>query len=180
MKKINKLKEKGNIDTAELAINIKGAIEFSMIMAFTTGMICMVACDKKTAENQTPETVETEQASNVETKQASNLDIIVGNVEPGSVKTFDVGEHVISVRIYDKKKYSSCTYAINNTPEGYEVFDVDPVTGTSGYSSVTAGYDIWFKNTEPVEVEASYNDVYENYGYYTFGKVIEKEKVLEK
>ena len=27
-------------------------------------------------------------------------------------------------------------------------------------------YDIWFKNTEPVEVHASYNDVFENYGFY--------------
>ena len=106
-------------------------------------------------------------------------DIIVGNVEPGSVKTFDEGEHVLSVRVKygQSNNYSLAGYAIDNIPEGYEVFEITPYTVDEGK---TDGYDIWFKNTEPVEVHSTYNGVLEQYGYYTFGEVIEKEKVLEK
>ena len=172
MERTNKTKEK--MDITELAINIKGAIEFSMIIAFTTGMICMVACDKKNAKNQTPEPVI------VETKQASNLDIITGNVEEGSVKTFDVGQHVVSARVYYDNNRDNIEYAVNNIPDGYEVFDVEPLTAARGSGSTTVGFDIWFKNTKPVKVTSSYSEIFNNYGYYTFGEVIEKEKVLEK
>lgn len=107
---------------------------------------------------------------------------LAGNVEPDSVKTFDEGEHILSIRVkYDWANNDELAgYAINNIPEGYEVFQITPYTDFVNNGSATEGYDIWFKNTEPVEVHASYNDVFENYGYYTFGEVIEEEKVLEK
>lgn len=174
MEKLNKTKEKGSIDTADLAINIKGAIEFSIIAAFATGMICMVSCDKKTAKNQTPETVET--------KQTSTSDLIVENIAPGTIKEFDEGEHILSVRV----KYGWANndklagYAVNNIPEGYEVFQITPYTDSVNRGSATEGYDIWFKNTEKVEVEATYSEIFNNYGYYTFGKPIEKDKTLSK
>ncbi len=115
-------------------------------------------------------------------------DIIVGNVEPDSIKTFDVGEHIISVRVsynhYNSNGHENnnilAGYAVNNMPEGYEVFQITPYARYVGYGSETGGYDIWFRNTEPVEVHATYNDVFNQYGYYTFGEVTEKEKVLEK
>ena len=105
-------------------------------------------------------------------------DDIVSN----ETKIFAKGEHVLSVRVrYDRHNNDELAgYAVNNTPEGYEVFQVTPYIVKVGYGSETDGYDIWFKNTEPVEVEASYNTTLKQYGYYTFGKVIEDEKVLEK
>ena len=103
------------------------------------------------------------------------------DVAKDSIKMLEEGKHILSVRVVcDGEDYSIDGYAIDNIPEGYEVFDIVPFTIVENYGSSTVGYDIWFKNTEPVEVESSYNEVYKNYGYYTFGKVVEKEKVLEK
>ena len=174
MEKINKTKEKGNIDITELAINLKGAIEVLIILAFGTSMICMAACDKKKNKNQTNE--------KIEAKQTSTSDLIVENIAPGTIKEFDEGEHILSVRVkYGWINNDELTgYAINNMPEGYEVFQITPYTDSVNRGSATEGYDIWFKNTEKVEVEATYSKVFNNYGYYTFGKPIEKEKALSK
>ena len=137
------------------------------------GVVALGSCSKKDKET-TPE-------DDIVTRTELS-DIIVGNVEPDSIKVFDEGEHYISVRISAnifKNANSIEGYAINNIPEGYEIYEIIPYNTAYDYGSKTGGYDIWFKNTEPVEVHATYNEGYEQYGYFTFGEVVEKEKVLE-
>ena len=102
-------------------------------------------------------------------------DAIIGNVEPNEVKVFNEGEHYLSVRLYENST-QTVQYAVNNIPEGYEVYDIMPYEVDGN----TEGYDIWFTNTEQVEVQASYNTEYDQYGYYTFGDPIEKGKTLTK
>ncbi|MBR5369809.1 MAG: hypothetical protein IK137_00730 [Bacilli bacterium] len=125
--------------------------------------------------------------SNTETTTTidDSTDETIKNIDANSVKVFNEGEHLISFRVsYEAKKDNIEGFALNYIPEGYEVFEVTPYTipNANGfaYGAKTGGYDIWYKNTEPVEVKASYNETLKQYGYYTFGKVIEKEKVLEK
>lgn len=143
------------------------------------GAVALGSCSKKDKETIPEDDIVT---------KTELSDIIVGNVEPGSVKTFDVGEHIISVRVsynhFNSNGYENNNlltgYAVNNIPEGYEVFQITPYERYVGEGSETGGYDIWFRNTEPVEVHVTYNEVFNQYGYYTFGEVIEEEKVLEK
>lgn len=117
------------------------------------------------------------------TKQTELSDVIVGDVGPDSVKVFDEGQHYISVRISAKNRVATSDiegYAINNIPEGYEIYEITPYNTWRDRGSQTNGFDIWFVNTEPVEVHASYNDEYDQYGYFTFGEVVEEEKTLTK
>lgn len=168
---INKMSKKGT-NNEQIVLRTKTAVLAASMALIGTTLASTVGCSKKTPEDKT-------QPTNA-TLYGGLEERLAGNVEKGELKTFDVGQHLISVRIYYKNNYPSATYSINDPPEGYEVFDIVPFTVVKDYGSSTVGYDIWFKNTEPVEVESSYNEVYKNYGYYTFGKVVEKEKVLEK
>lgn len=106
------------------------------------------------------------------------VDEIMGGVESGSVKEFEIGQHYISVRIPDETYGPAAEdvpgLAINNIPEGYEVYQIVPFTEKSGSGSQTAGYDVWFVNIEPVKVTATYNTYYHTYGYFTFGEVVTK------
>ena len=145
------------------------------LIAFTIGGVVLTSCAKNSKKDE---------ESVVPTEQVDLENILMGEVNPDSVKTFEEGEHVLSVRVtYGLNHNKDLTgYVINNMPEGYEVFQVTPSIDYVGYhyGSATNGYDIWFKNTEPVEVHATYNEALEQYGYFTFGEVIEEEKVLEK
>ena len=172
IKELNKKDLKNCLSTGKFIVKTRIIALASCLTLSGIAFASIVGCSKKTSEEETQSTITTLNNSLEEQ--------LAGNVEPGSVKTFDVGQHVISVRVYYMHNYDGITYTVNNTPEGYEVFDVDPVTIKNGYGSSTGGFDIWFKNTEPVEVEASYNEIFNNYGYYTLGKVVEKEEVLEK
>ena len=111
---------------------------------------------------------------------------ITGDAKKDSTKVFEPGEHYISVRVigdycheefYDEDVYGYTGSAISNIPEGYKLYTILPITRKHGYGSTTAGYEAWFVNTEKVEVKATYNKYYDNYGYYDFGKVIENNKV---
>lgn len=162
-------------------IFIRGVvIPLTTVLTFIVGGWALVSCSysKKQAEIEADSNTTNEELQ----KQ------IIGNVEPDSVKTLDVGEHIISVRVSYNHFNSNgqennnllAGYAVNNIPEGYEVFQITPYERYVGEGSETGGYDIWFRNTEPVEVHVTYNEVFNQYGYYTFGEVIEEEKVLEK
>lgn len=120
------------------------------------------------------------QATRELTLNESLVKELSGEVDENSTKIFDEGEHILSVRVNYRYNNQYVDYAVNNIPEGYEIFDIEPYTIQAGRGSQTQGFDIWFKNTEPVEVHATYNEGYEQYGYFTFGEVVEKEKVLEK
>lgn len=160
--------EKKYLTTDQIVFRFR-VIAIATIMSFIGLCVGTTSCIKKSEE---------EKQTNVITND-SLKEKITGNVDKGSVKTFNEGEHVLSVRVsYNAYNISLKGYAVNNIPEGYEVFEV--TTYQMRGEGRTEGYDIWFKNTEKVEVEATYNDVFNNYGYYTFGKVVEKEKVLEK
>ena len=107
------------------------------------------------------------------------LDEINGDVKLGDTKVFEEGEHYIVVRVpmVTLRLDESSEYAINNIPDGYSVYTITPYTEPDlGNGSETGGHDIWFVNDEPVEVTATYNEHYKLYGYYSFGKVLQKTK----
>ena len=97
-------------------------------------------------------------------------------------KTFDVGEHYIRIRVSEKiaNKNKHSVTGIDEIPEGYKVYSITPYTSKVGSGSSTAGFDIWFVNTEEVKVKATYNKDTKQYGYNTFGEVVEKQKQLTK
>ena len=150
-------------------------IPLTLAVAIIFGGIAMVSCSIKKQEKENIHTDDVVTKTDLQNE-------ISDDVNADSVKTFDEGEHILSIRVqYGCLSNGELTgYAINNMPEGYEVFQITPYTNFISQGSATEGYDIWFKNTEPVEVHSTYNEVLEQYGYYTFEKVIEKEKVLEK
>ena len=168
---INKISKKGT-NNEQIILRTKTAVLAASMTLIGTTLASTVGCSKQTPEDKIQQTNATLYGGLEEQ--------LAGNVEKGELKTFDVGQHLISVRIYYKNNYPSATYSINDPPEGYEVFDIVPFTIVENYGSSTVGYDIWFKNTEPVEVHASYNDDYDQYGYFTFGEVVEEEKTLTK
>ena len=144
----------------------------------------------KSKEGQMQPT-ETTIETTMETTEETNLvDQLMNNVQQGEVKTFKEGEHYICVRIPHHGKYYGVNnpdendeldvLAINNIPEGYEVYSITPYTSKVGNGSTTAGYDVWLVNNKEVKVKATYNNQTKQYGYYTFGEVVEKEKQLTK
>lgn len=171
------LKERKRKAKAEFINEI--GIPVTLVIAISIGGIAMISCSLKKQEKEKANIP----ADNVITRTDLQNEIN-GNVNSDSTKIFNEGEHILSVRVkYEKNKNDVLAgYAINNIPEGYEIFEITPYIVDVGYEygSATTGYDIWFKNTEKVEVEASYNEVFKQYGYYTFGKLVEDEKVLEK
>lgn len=107
------------------------------------------------------------------------VDVIEDKVTRDSEKLFEKGKHYISVRVIQKINNYDATYGINNIPDGYDVFQITPII-ESNETKTVLGYDIWFVNVQEVLVKATYNADYQEYGYFTFGKVIEKEKTLVK
>ena len=114
-------------------------------------------------------------------EQTRQTDIIGGEIAPDSKKVFDKGQHYISVRIAPNFERTFdgeiVSYAINKTPEGYDIYQITPYTDSK---LSTNGYDIWFVNNQPVEVEATYNTSLQQFGYYSFGKPVNKDKTLTK
>lgn len=138
----------------------------------------------KTKEGKMQPT-ETTIETTVETTQPTYLiDNINGDYQIGEEKIFAPGEHYICVRVsqhtdgYDNDNVAGA--AINNIPDGYEVYSILPYNKKTGYGSATGGYDIWFVNNKTVKAKASYYKRYGNNGYYTFGEVVEEEKQLTK
>ena len=62
-------------------------------------------------------------------------------------------------------------------PEGYSVYDIENFNEESGRGSQTGGYDVWFINDVPVEVEKVYNEIADIYDYSEPGTpVLEKSE----
>ena len=135
--------------------------------------------------------IETTIESTTETIEETNLvDQLISNVQEEEEKTFEKGEHYICVRIPHHSKYFGMNnpdendelevFAINNIPEGYEIYSITPYTSKVGSGSSTAGYDIWLVNNKRVKVKATYNNQTKQHGYYTVGEVVAEEKQLTK
>lgn len=107
--------------------------------------------------------------------QTELVDIINDGVQYGDVKVFEPGEHYVSVRVNVANDYNHTMTgsAINNIPEGYSVFQIVPFENNIRVVDV-GGYDIWFVNDQTVEVTASYHEHFGNWGYYTFGTIVEE------
>ncbi len=169
------MKEK-NITARDVLLTGVSAIAIGGIVGLTAAAIFASAYNLKTKEG----TIQPTETTIEETKL---IDVINGDIEVGTPKTFEPGEHYISVRMpqtWNPFENGSITgLAVNNIPEGYDIYQINPYTEKVGYGSATGGYDIWFVNTETVEVTATYNEYYDTNGYYTFGTVVE-EKVLTK
>ena len=63
-------------------------------------------------------------------------------------------------------------------PDGYEILDIENWNMTKYKSSQTGGFDVWFVNYMPVEVEPVYNEATGTYDYSQPGKVIDLEEEL--
>ena len=146
-----------------------------VLVGLTIGTMAVAGITKRNAKKNSEV-----QATRELTLDESLVKELSGEVNENSIKTFDEGEHILSVRVNYRYNNQYVDYAVNNTPEGYEIFDIEPYTIQAGRGSQTQGFDIWFKNTEPVEVHASYNETLDQYGYFTFGEVVENEKTLTK
>ena len=132
----------------------------------TTGSLTLTSCTNATGD------------SNSYIVQESLQDEISSDAEKGSTKTFESGEHYLCVQIPQKRDFNGNEVpvkAIDNIPDGYNVYEIVPYQEQSGYGSKTGGYYIWFVNDETVEVTATYNDYYKTYGYYTFGEVVNEK-----
>ncbi len=96
------------------------------------------------------------------------------------VKVFEPGEHVFMVRynLIDELGYSS-SKGINSAsitvPEGYEVLDLENFTGLGNKvgTGQTYGVDVWYINSEVVEVTPVYNEAFDTYDYSQPGQVVE-------
>ena len=156
------------------------------ITLFGVTAIGVKKCSAQVTELQQP--IETTIESTVEEDNLANQLISTANQK--EEKTFKKGEHYICVRIShhsnirvsekiaNKNKHS--VTGIDEIPEGYKVYSITPYTVKVGRGSATGGYDIWYVNTEEVKVKATYNKDTKQYGYYTFGEVVEKQKQLTK
>ena len=128
-----------------------------------TGMLALTGCKAKISNTQT----ETEQV-----------------IEEGDTKIFAPGEHVFAQR-HISGKIGEKEYAEQLVvPEGYEIFTIYGINGTTSKDSFTMGFEVWFVNNETVEVEAAYNPKpgVKAYDYSVPGKVIYslEEKETEK
>ena len=103
-------------------------------------------------------------------------------VKEGDKKIFEPYEHLFFVRFTDEEEFSEDVNGASVViPEGYQVFKVENFIEQYSYGSQTGGYDVWYTNTETVEVKAIYNEEYEKYDYSHFGKIIrdkEEESII--
>lgn len=151
----------------------------SIVFAATIGTCIGIAIhnDKIKTKEGTMQPIEAAQETEL-------IDVINGDVQVGDTKTFEPGEHYICVRMPQNVDGYNVDIiegaAINNIPEGYEVYQISPYIEKTGTGSGTGGYDIWFVNTETVKVTATESEGNEKPGYYTFGTVVEDNKELYK
>ena len=93
-----------------------------------------------------------------------------------NVKTFDVGEHILMLKVAGTIDYNE--FVQMEVQDGYEVDSFnyfENATGEYGYSY--GCFAFMLKNTEPVEVVGYYDTEKNEYIYTSFGTVIEQEKV---
>jgi len=119
----------------------------------------------------TPPTEEEIFKENVATEQLSK------EIKQGDSKVFEPYQHLFYVRFNSDTRYSeNITGGSIEIPTGYKVFEIENFNTSNRYSSQTGGYDVWFINEVPVEVNAVYNEFLEKYDYSRFGVPIQKEK----
>ena len=107
---------------------------------------------------------------------------ILNNVKEGDTEVFEPYKHVFYIRCLDNCNIEENMTKRIEVPEGYEILSLIPVIdgNSCNHISITRGYDIWYVNTERVEVTATYDEVSKKYDYITFGKSISDEKETEK
>ena len=160
------------IDKIKSVAEISAAIGFIGLPVFAFGAL-VGSCAQRKCELA-------DKKKNKTIIQATPVDIIGGTIAPNSKKVFDKGQHFISIRIPNRNEISNeevVNYAVNNNHEGYNIYQITPYTNME---TNTNGYDIWFVNNQPVEVEATFNNTLKQFGYYSFGKPVDKDKILTK
>lgn len=149
----------------------------------TLSLATLTGCDKKDSEN-TEKLYTTEPPTAEEIFRGNSaIEQLTTDANQGATKIFEPYEHLFYVRVnnIDTAGWSEVvTGGSINIPEGYTVFEIENFITTEKYSSQTAGYDIWYTNTVPVEVNAVYNESLEKYDYSHFGVPIEKEDTIKK
>ena len=93
-------------------------------------------------------------------------------------KTYAPYEHVFYVRYSNltNKRYSEKVSGGQiEIPERYEILEIENWNKEMYKSSQTGGFDVWFINNKPVEVQSVYNESTGGYDYSTPGTVIEME-----
>lgn len=110
---------------------------------------------------------------NVVTEQLSE------EIKQGDSKVFEPYQHLFYVR-FNLDKLTGLPDDITGgsieIPTGYKVFEIENFNVANRYASQTGGYDVWFINEVPVEVNAVYNESLGKYDYSRFGVPIKTEK----
>lgn len=153
----------------------------------TMSMISFSGCLNKTRNDELNNTTEINldnQEKNIEEKIKSALEKIEENTQEETTKIFKPYEHVFFVRVNLLTEKSSARKIKGGNiivPEGYTVLEIENFSDRDSYGSQTEGYDIWFTNKVPVEVETIFNEALEKYDFSNFGTPIidnkEKEKI---
>lgn len=89
-----------------------------------------------------------------------------------STMKFDVGEHIISVPIYQDIRYDNVQYEYH---EGYEPVGIS-ITAHGEYANHYGGGTIIYSNVEEVECSSSQKDTQGMYLYSNFGTPIYQDK----
>ena len=105
---------------------------------------------------------------------------VLEEVKGGEKRVFAPYEHLFFIRYSTEKTRASNIngYSVE-IPDSYEVVAIEQFYEPLYSSTQTGGYDVWYTNTETVEVESVFNESVGRYDFSRFGKTIEKDNYHE-
>ena len=159
---------------------IKKLVTYSTIS--TLSLACITGCLNKSSNDEKNVRIEktTEEENNV-----TAIKELEENVKKEDKKIFAPYKHLFYVRFDNLKSGNDgmhittsedITGGAVSIPDGYDVFEIENFSSRIGRGSQTQGYDVWYMNTTPVEVEAVYNQSLKKYDYSHFGTMIEEKE----
>lgn len=132
----------------------------------TLGLSTLTGCGSKKVTSK-------EKEENAKTQEFENL-------KEKETRVFEPYTHMFFIRNYNLTNENAhspslVTGGSIDIPEGYEVFTIENYTETGIKSAKTGGYDVWYVNTVPVEVEEIYNKSIGKYDYSNFGTPVSEK-----
>lgn len=103
-----------------------------------------------------------------------------------AARIYGPGEHVFFIWYHYEGSSEKFTSGRVDVPKGYQIIEIENYTERDGRGAQTNGVDVWYSNTETVQVEPVYkNEIridYRGQGYYdyaNFGEVIELDETID-
>lgn len=137
-------------------------------------------------------TTQTNMVENTESIIEENIDEVVVDANTNTIDKFD---EMPDIRIYEPYEHiimmrynlldnliSDCAEYVTGlsitAPEGYEILEIEDfqALGSKIGTSQSYGIDVWYVNTETVEVTPVFNEAFDFYDYSQPGKVIKIEE----